>query len=375
MPQQTLEDVRVNRIALVGAGGFVGARFIEISQLGSQGLKGVEIVPVLRQFRGLARMSKFGITGHRMADAGDSEALTKAFVGCDAVVNLTMGDNSRTLSDAQAIFAAANQAGVRRLVHLSSAEVYGRCDQPNLNDDSDWFRQHWMEYAREKGRTEDWIRTIGKGGSTDIVVLRPGLIWGPRSGWVSGPAQSLWDGTSCLIDDGRWACNLCYVDNLIYSIAAVAGQLDGPSGFYNVGDPTRPDWKTYFAGLGSEMGLKPNKLPSIAESAFRESLLSKLGAIKDSAIARKFKRRMLNQTKAKIRALLVHWSRGGNKEQIEMAPVPKIDKGTWWLQTTRYHLPTSKFTNAYRPEVQVPHPEAMRRTGEWLRFSGFKAEV
>ena len=52
-------------------------------------------------------------------------------------------------------------------------------------------------------------------GRITIVVLRPGLIWGPRSPWVLGPASELVNGTAYLVGDGGGICNLIYVDNLV----------------------------------------------------------------------------------------------------------------------------------------------------------------
>src|SRR5206468_10798087 len=51
-----------------------------------------------------------------------------------------------------------------------------------------------------------------------IVVLRPGLVWGPGSPWVLGPATDLLRGAAFLAGSGGGICNLMYVDDLLRGI-------------------------------------------------------------------------------------------------------------------------------------------------------------
>jgi len=360
----------MKKVAIVGAGGFVGARFVEMALLDRDLFTGWEVVPVIRQPRGLGRLSKFGLTNHRVADAAKPETLVSAFVGCDAVVNLTMGDNTRTLPDVQNLHTGCVAAKVPLLIHMSSAEVFGRCATPGLNDESPWFSSHWMEYAREKGKAEDWLRALPQV-PTSVVTLRPGLVWGPRSPWVAGPAQMIFNGSAVLIDDGRWSCNLCHVDNLIYDILAVIQSANATPGLYNVGDPGRPDWRTYFTGLAAEMGFSDAHFHLLKESDFKESILNKIFTMKDVSAAKAIKRRMRSQTKEKIKFWLLKMRRKLNPPDGVIRRGPNLTKGIWWLQTTRYHLPVTKFQSVFQPANQLTFAQGVAQTGEWLRFSGF----
>jgi len=91
----------MKRIAVLGAGGFVGARFVEFATLTGA----VEVVPVIRSFKGAARLARFGPCWRR-ADAGIVEELGPAIANCDAVVNLTLGDFGDLAGPAVAMFAA-----------------------------------------------------------------------------------------------------------------------------------------------------------------------------------------------------------------------------------------------------------------------------
>jgi nucleoside-diphosphate-sugar epimerase len=356
----------MTRIAVLGIGGFVGARLLESYVLDPGRFSGVELVPVIRQPRGIGRSSKLGFAILRSADAADRLSLAKVFQGCDAVINLTAGNNERILPDLQNIHAACHEAGVGRLVHLSTAEVFGRCDTPGLDDDSPWFRNHWMAYARAKGRAEDWTRTCNTGPA--VVVLRPGLIWGPRSPWVAGPAETLASRTTWLVDEGRWACNLCHVDNMVHYLL-LAARPGGAAGFFNVGDPDRPSWREYYEALAGELGRKDFQPFTFAETDFRVGIADRLLALRETSPAQALKRGLSSATKEKLKHHLARLSR--RRANGERSGHPRMERSLWWLQTTRYHLPVGKFHAAFKPAGALGFGEGMVGTGEWLRFSGY----
>ncbi len=361
----TLEDCGVKRVALIGSGGFVGARILEMDKLGAQGFHGIEWVPVIRQFRGLGRVSKLGIRDYRMGDLSKPESLENALKGCSAAVNLTMGDDTRILTDVQNLHRACVHAKVETLIHLSSAEVFGRCDTPGLGDDSPWKKDHWMLYARAKGEAEDWLRTVENGSGPTIVVLRPGLIWGPRSGWLAEPAQAIHDGTAYYIDGGKWACNLCFVDNLALSLAEIVQHPVG--GFYNIGDVDRPTWREFYQELGQVLGRDVSKLTDFPESAYRPGWKDRVAGLARSPLAKSIKKRMQNQTKAAMKFWLIEKFGGGSMH----LPGPSLSRGSWWARTVRYHLPIEKLSRNYPNIKLLTFKQAMARSAEWLTFSGF----
>src|SRR5262245_36916440 len=107
-------------IAVIGAAGFVGTRLVEILYLGGV----AQVRPVVRNFKRLARLSRFELDC-RIADARDEAALTKAFEGCDAVVNAAVGDARTIERIIRPVWKACVTARVRRLVYLSSGSVHG----------------------------------------------------------------------------------------------------------------------------------------------------------------------------------------------------------------------------------------------------------
>src|SRR3954462_4156744 len=176
-------------VAIVGAGGFVGARLIEMATLAGR----TDVIPVVRAYRSVARNANLG-ADHRIGDALRPDSLQPALDGCEAVVNLTTGRPADILPVTRSVYAAAVAVGARVVVHMSSAAVYGQVDRPGLPDDAAPLSRHWMPYARQKGLAEDFRRERMRSPRPSVVVLRPSLIWGPGSPWVLGPANELLSG-------------------------------------------------------------------------------------------------------------------------------------------------------------------------------------
>jgi nucleoside-diphosphate-sugar epimerase len=354
-------------MAVIGAGGYVGARLIEMSVLRGD----LPIVPIVRSWRSQGRLARFGVqtvTG----DASDAESLIPLLKGCGLAVNLTMGNNARIVSDVQAMHHACQVAGVPVLVHMSSAEVFGRAEIPGLREDSvpDW--RHWMEYGRSKAGAESWLRAQFDG-PVKVVILRPGLIWGPGSGWLVQPAQSLADGTAYLFNEGRGICNLIHVDNLIQHLEQLARTGATDSAVFNLSDPGKFSWWDYYTAIAKEIGVAESTITLLPETDYRESALERVLSLAQLAPARAIKGRFADATKVRVRQQIMDRIqppiRNVEPAQTELA----VTKINWWLQGVKNRLPSEGFAHAY-PETQLQaFPELMAAAGQWLRFAGFAA--
>ena len=250
-------------MAVVGAGGFLASRFLRMVRQQPH-IRGVGIV---RSARALARLSNFPVDV-RVVNTSRTEELAEALANCDTVVNAVNGDVSQVLRETQTTYRAALAARCRLLVHLSSAVVFGRVNSPDLDDDSPPDTRNWMLYARGKSEGEIFLRhALRDSASMRVVTLRPGLIWGPGSQWSSMVGDQLSRGSVCLSNAGRGMANLIYVDNLVQMILAVHEREDGPSGFYNVGDPETVTWRQYYEGLGRRLGYPGDGCPDLARRA------------------------------------------------------------------------------------------------------------
>lgn len=119
----------------------------------------------------------------RQIDVRDP-VLDALLTDCDALIHLAFvvlrgKMDERTMHDinvtaTQRLFGAAARVGVRRLIHLSSAAVYGSGE--NLREDAPLKPLPKFLYAVHKAELEDWFAQH----HPEAVRLRPHIILGPH---------------------------------------------------------------------------------------------------------------------------------------------------------------------------------------------------
>jgi nucleoside-diphosphate-sugar epimerase len=318
-------------IAVVGAGGFIGGRTAAMLHE-----SGRFVVLVAR------RTPDVAVPGLKLADAFDLGALAAAFAGCDAVVSSIAGD-SHTITDTVApLYAAAERAGVRRLIYLSSAAVHGQAPAPGTDEDSPLSLDQPFEYNRAKIDAERRLHELRRNGRVEIVILRPGIVYGPRSQWTAGLADQLLAGEAFLADGGRGICNAIFVDNVVDAIerAVDAESVDGEA--FLISDRETATWRDLTAPVADTFGIPVDSLPQPASAdILRTSVTERLADLLPRRIARR-----IRGTPAYSRELAL-------------------------LHSNRVRLPTDKAERMLGFNPPVSFAEGCRRSVEWLRIAGY----
>jgi len=356
-------------VAILGAGGFVGARFVELAVLDG---RSDEVIPIVRAAKSVARTAHLGLT-YRFGDASRPDSLARALEGCEAVVDLTKGNPADMPRIAESVHAAALAARVRVLVHLSSATVYGQLERPDLADDALPRLDHWMRYAREKGRAENFLRERMGDGRLTTVVLRPGLIWGPGSPYVLGSGSDLVRGAAYLVGDGGGICNLMYVDNLVRSIAAVVGHPAPASGFYNVADDETTTWREFYGGLAAGLGVDPATIHLVPGGRYRAGLRDLRRDVQELAAYVWLKGRLSVEARAEVKRRLARALGRDLPDAPDRRGRPVVTREMHDLQTTRHRLPTAKFRATFGHQNTTSFVAGMASSLAWLRFIGVDA--
>jgi nucleoside-diphosphate-sugar epimerase len=358
----------MSTIAIVGAGGFVGTTLIESLVL--SGHPGVRAV--VRSYRNMAGFCRWGDAVQiRLADATRQEALCEALKGATSVVNVTTGPPAGIVESTRAIYNACLRAGVPRFVHLSSAVVYGDVENP-IDDDAPPLDKHWMPYARAKAESERWLR-VQCDPRLEVVVLRPGIVWGVRSPHTLGFARSLARKSSFLVDGGSGVFNGVYIANLVTMIQAACEHAPGIAGFYNAGDAERVTWREFYDALGGPLGCDPARLPVVSGEKFPWSAGAAIDAVQSlapvNALYHRLKTHIPDGVKAALRARL-EGAYCFDRHAMGYAATASVDRELWHLQRVRHKLPVNKFAERFQFATPVTFPDAIRRTIAWLEAQG-----
>lgn len=247
------------KVLVTGAGGFVGRRVVVA----------------------LEAAGRTVIAGHRRPPPGsvhvdvlDPATLAAALPGVDTVVNAAVGDPRDTrviVEGTRNTLAAARAAGVRRFIQLSSVAVYGAA-HGRVDEDAPTDRPHGA-YGAAKRAAEDACRAAGD--ALTIAILRPSLIYGPRSmQWTVPYLDRLRAGRwPALGTAGEGKANLVHVDDLAGFIVHLATSTLPITGTFNVNGADVPTWNDYLETLRAATGAPPpaGHLPGRATLAARKA--------------------------------------------------------------------------------------------------------
>src|SRR5258708_36729088 len=80
----------------------------------------------------------------------------------------------------QRLVSGAQKAGVRRIVHVSTADVYGSDQFSRVTEKARLKPSH--AYERLRLFEEEWL--LKAAGDIEVVILRPARIFGEREDWI-----------------------------------------------------------------------------------------------------------------------------------------------------------------------------------------------
>lgn len=247
-------------VLVTGASGFIGSRLA--SRLSAEG-RGVRcLVRPSSDTSALAGLPVELVTGA----LGDEGSLRRAAEGCERIVHCAaLVSDWATVAEIRAanvtgtrnLLTAASAAGTRRVVHISTTDVYGHPGSGPLDEDREPAGfANW--YAQTKLEAEDEVLAARL---PEKAILRPATVYGPGSEDVVGQiARAIEDGHMLLVDRGRALAGLCYVENLIDAIVLALDAPLGAAGTFNVTDGVPVTWAAFAGDLARGLGAPPVRL-------------------------------------------------------------------------------------------------------------------
>jgi len=259
-PPGRSSDAIAGPCLITGASGFVGGRLA--ARMASEGRR---VRCLARASSDTSRLDALGLDVAR-GDLGDAASLARAAAGCETVVHCAalVSDwatvreiRTANVAGTRNLAGAAAAAGVRRLVHISTTDVYGHPGGRAVAEDepqrtfANWYAQSKREAERE---------LVGRR-APEVVVLRPATVYGPGSVEVIGEiADAIRGGHMLLIGGGRAVAGLCYVENLLDAIVLALEHPAAAGRTFNVSDELDVSWRRLSRDLAAGLDSPPPRL-------------------------------------------------------------------------------------------------------------------
>lgn len=251
-------------VALVtGATGFVGAHLLEALLRA-----GWEVRILALPEEDVSRWEGTARVGVARGDVRRRETLPAALRGVDTVFHLAaihglwrprQEYEDVNVGGAENVCLAALEAGVRRLLHVSTWTVYGMGLRGPVGEDAP-LRPILDTYAVTKAKADEQVRRLAREKGLPAVVVRPGTMFGPGDRVNFGRmAERLKAGKAVIIGPGRNPLPFVYVTDCVSGmIAAAARGRVGEA--YNLATDAPLTQEAFWRALAEELGAPPPRL-------------------------------------------------------------------------------------------------------------------
>lgn len=353
----------MREIAILGASGFIGNRTVEMFQRDG----GVHVRPVVQRPSRAALPRRFDLPV-RVADALDTESLTSAFEGCDSVIMAIAGPPETIVRSVEPVYRAAMKSNVRRLIYLSSASVHGQAPASDVNETTPLSRRQPLAYNKAKVVAEQKLEQLRKVGLVEVVILRPGIVFGPRSQWTGGVADEILNGTAYLTEGGWGVCNSIYVDNLVHAIklALVAPNADGKA--FLLGDAETVTWRDLYLPICEALGYDLGDLPTPKMADVMDERPSIAQRLRATNLFRSLRWLVPRPARAAVKAALREMRQPLRTESQTSYPVT-LERALLHTSSCRPPYARAQRELDYCPPITFE--EGCRRSVEWLGFAGY----
>ena len=330
------------KVLITGASGFLGSYLVKLF-VGA----GHEVRALVRRSSRSTLLKKLRVQ-IMYGDLKDPHSLQQAVEGMHTVVHAaaTMSGPAQeyvaaTCRGTRDLIAAAEAAGVSRFIHISSIIVLStqQTGTEPIPEDAPYetSKAFLTPYTRSKLEAEQAVLNHARKSAMAILVLRPGLLFGPRGKmFLPRTGYALGKNWYLVIGNGRNPLPVCYVRNCATAVLAAAEKQTLTQGVFNILDDVPVTQLEYLREIkyGARPALKIVRVPYFLArcAALLGETASKITRlpwpIRSSHLAQC--RRRLRYSNAKARQLL-GWK-------------PETGKDEALSATSRYFLEKESFS-------------------------------
>jgi nucleoside-diphosphate-sugar epimerase len=205
----------------------------------------------------------------RRGDMNDRGSLEAAVRGVDRIIHCAartgpwgpeVAYRQTNVVGLQWLVEAALAAGVQRIVHVSSIIVHGS-DVRGAADETAPLRSEPNPYSQSKINAERLIGELIRDQAAPVIIVRPGLVYGPRDGASFGRfAAMLERGRLVVIGSGHNHLPLIYVRDAAEGAVLASEADNGVGGAYLLVNDEPVTQSEYFGRIAAELGVAPAQI-------------------------------------------------------------------------------------------------------------------
>ena len=253
------------KVLVTGATGFVGSALAQ--RLAAAGAR---VTGLGRNLAAVPHLEEAGVTLRR-ADLLDGDAMQAAVAGQEILFHAAAWLSGRhgqesdayklNVAAVQELVRMAGDAGISRFIHISSIAAYGPPSDGNVPDTHPVATQQRDVYGRTKAIGETTARQLAQEWGLPLVVVRPGMVYGPRAyGWTINMLTLVQKRTPVILGRGDgYACPI-YIDNFLNGLLLTGSHPAAANHTFNFCDPPIT-WRQFFDYYGGMCGKQPVHLP------------------------------------------------------------------------------------------------------------------
>lgn len=253
------------KILVTGVNGFIGSHLAERLLR-----EGHEVHGLVRNTSILDFIKDMDVRLH-YGDITLPESLREAVSGCDIVIH-----NAGLASDwgsmdlflkinfegTKNISQAALDAGVKRIVYMSSTAIHGFGSQEAMNENSP-VATSIFPYSKSKWMAEKWLMDFSAQSVLEATSIRPGNVFGTRDHtFIEKYLDVIVKGRAGFINQGKHKTCPTYVENLSHAVSLASFHKDACGESFIITDGLDITWRTFTEMLAEAVGA-PNPHLSI----------------------------------------------------------------------------------------------------------------
>jgi nucleoside-diphosphate-sugar epimerase len=271
--------------------------------------------------------------------------------------------------------------------------VYGyKHRKGEIIDEQHKFIKSRDAYADSKIEAEKLVWEYYRKYGLPIVVLRPTIVYGPHSTWVTYPVKTILKNAPILVN-GDTPSNIVYVDDVV-DVAILAAFLDSAVGkAFNISGSENITWRHYYSKLGEILGKEPvtiNKSLLAAKMNFLKYIFSKSFTqllrkniyyriakvfVEEVPIVFLIARKVIRPEKAskiieELQYMEESKERNMKKQAEELAKLSLPDKSLLRLYKMNVKFSIENLEKHLNYKPQTSFNEGLELIREWLHFMG-----